>query len=156
MSSIKTNVSPGKVVLSGFLDENSDLKALHSLTGPVSINFKGVTRVNSCGVREWVNLLAKIPGAQLSYEDCPIVVVKQLNAVPDFVGAAKVTTFQAPYFCEKCDEESVQTLQGSQVQGQAAPPVKCPTCSTPMNFDAIPGQYFSFIKRGKPAGAKAA
>lgn len=154
MSSIKTTVSPGKAVLSGFLDENSDLKPLQGLTGPVTVNFKGVSRVNSCGVREWVNLLAKVPGAQLSYEDCPIVVVKQLNAVPDFVGTAKVTTFQAPYFCEKCDEESVQTLQGSQVQGLTAPAMKCPKCTSPMNFDAIPGQYFSFLKR--TAGSKAA
>jgi len=148
MSDIKVNVTPGKAILSGFLDENSDLKALEAVTGPCSINFKDVARVNSCGVREWVNLINKIPKAELSYDECPIVVVKQLNAVPDFQGKAKIISFYAPYFCEGCDKEAVTLLQTSQVAANGTPPeMKCPTCTKPMNFDAIPNQYLSFLKR---------
>jgi hypothetical protein len=147
MSSLKVVVSDGKAVLSGHLDEHSDLSALKSVAGPVVVNFKEVDRVNSCGVREWVNLLAAVDSGKMTYEDCPMVVVKQLNAVPDFQGKAKVTSFQAPYFCEECDSEALKVLQSGEVQGEKAPELKCETCSKPLNFDAIPNQYFSFIKR---------
>jgi hypothetical protein len=148
MSSIKINATPGKAALSGFLDENSDLKVLEAMTGKVTVNFKEVSRVNSCGVREWVNAITKMKGVTLSYEDCPIVVVKQLNAVPDFQGTASVASFQAPYFCEACDQEAVVTLKTETVAGGNAPAMACATCKKPMNFDAIANQYFSFLKRG--------
>ena len=57
MSSLKVDIVNGKAVLAGYLDENSDLNTLASASGAISINFKEVSRVNSCGVREWVNLL---------------------------------------------------------------------------------------------------
>jgi thiol-disulfide isomerase/thioredoxin len=148
MSDIKISLANGKAVLSGFLDENSDLKVLESVKGALAINFKDVSRVNSCGVREWVNLIAKIQDASISYDECPIVVVKQLNAVPDFQGKAKVISFYAPYFCESCDKEAVTLLKTEQMAANGAPPeMKCPTCTKPMNFDAIPNQYLSFLKR---------
>lgn len=147
MSTIKINIGNGGAQLSGFLDENSDLKPLATLSGNQVINFKDVSRVNSCGVREWVNLITQISQASLSYEECPIVVVKQLNAVPDFQGKAKVTSFYAPYFCESCDQEAVTLLKTEQVASGTPPEMKCPKCSKPMNFDAIPNQYLSFLKR---------
>jgi len=147
MSSLKVEIMSGKAKLSGFLDENSDLAALATTSGELTISFKDVARVNSCGVREWVNILAKMGGTTLKYEECPMIVVKQLNAVPDFQGTAKVTTFDAPYFCEECDEEAIKLLEVSQVKNDTAPEMKCEKCQKPLNFDAIPNQYFSFLKR---------
>ena len=147
MSSQKVQKVGSRVVLSGFLDENSDLKVLESLTGKSEIDFKSVTRVNSCGVREWVNLIKKLPAAELSYVECPMVVVKQINAVPDFLGTAKVLSFYGPYFCENCDEEELKLIQVGDVSNAQPPQLKCSTCSKDLSFDAIPGQYFSFLKR---------
>lgn len=147
-SSLKTTIAGTKASLQGTLDENADLKPLAQIKGATVINFKAVQRVNSCGVRDWVTLLGKIPPtAPLTYEECPMVVVKQLNAVPAFQGKAKVTSFYAPYFCESCDSEQMQLLQTSQIQNGTPPQVACPTCKKPMNFDAIPNQYLSFTKR---------
>jgi hypothetical protein len=147
MSSLKVDVSGSNATLAGFLDENSDLSRLADSPAALTINFKEVSRVNSCGVREWVNLLAKIPNTALQYEQCPMIVVKQLNAVPDFQGKAKITSFYAPYFCEECDEEAMRLLETAQVAGDKAPDQTCETCKKPLNFDAIPNQYFSFLKR---------
>ena len=147
MSTLKVVSTAGKAELEGVLDENSDLSGLQGLSGDVSINFKQVLRVNSCGVREWVNLITKLQSAKISYEECPIVVVKQLNSVPDFQGKAVVKSFYAPYFCESCDEEAVKLLETSAVSSGSAPELKCEKCGNPMNFDAIPAQYFSFVKR---------
>jgi hypothetical protein len=147
MSTLKIDINGSKAVLSGFLDENSVLTPLTTTGGELTVNFKDVSRVNSCGVREWVNILPKIPAGTLRYEECPLVVVKQLNAVPDFQGKASVVSFFAPYFCEGCDAEAVRLLTTESVVGEKAPELTCDTCKGALNFDAIAGQYFSFIKR---------
>ncbi|MEK6705335.1 MAG: BON domain-containing protein [Bdellovibrionota bacterium] len=147
MSNLKVSVSNGRAALSGFIDETTDLSALASLAGEIILNLKEVSRVNSCGVREWVNWLCKAAASAIVYEECPVVVVKQLNAVPDFQGKAKISSFFAPYFCEDCDSEAEMLLQSMQVEGGKAPEMKCGSCGKPMNFDAVPNQYFSFIKR---------
>src|SRR6476659_1416516 len=98
MSSLKLDKAGDQIVLSGFLDENSDLKRMETLSGKVMFNMKGLTRVNSCGVRDWVNLLKKLGASQIHYTECPMVVVKQFNAVPAFLANAQVHSFYAPYF----------------------------------------------------------
>jgi thiol-disulfide isomerase/thioredoxin len=150
MSSLKLDIQGGRVALSGILDENSDLKPLRGLTGAVLVNFKDVKRINSCGVREWVNLLGAVPGTQMTYEECPVVIVKQLNAVPDFQGKAKVASFFAPYFCKKCKKQAAKLIQASQVKDGKSEEPKCETCGEQMKFDSVPGQFFSFLKRGAP------
>lgn len=147
MSSLKVEQAGDKVKLAGFLDENSDLNRIQPVAGKVTFDFKDVTRVNSCGVRDWVNMLQKLPSTEVLYTECPMVVVKQLNAVPDFSGKAKIDTFYAPYFCEKCDEEDVKLIPTSAVKDGQPPEMKCKTCGSVLGFDAIPNQYFSFLKR---------
>src|SRR5687767_4034373 len=105
MSNLKVVKSDKKASLGGYLDENADLSALKGTTGELEINWKSLERVNSCGVREWVNLLKELSSASITYEECTLSIVRQLNAVPAFKGPAKVKNFYAPYFCKDCDEE---------------------------------------------------
>ena len=42
------------VFISGIIDENADLSALLQEPAPLSIDFSGVTRVNSVGLRTWM------------------------------------------------------------------------------------------------------
>ncbi len=146
MSNLTIDFSNGTAKLSGYIDETADFSVLSGATGKLEVDFKGVTRVNSCGIREWVNALAKIPATEIEYLECPAVVVKQLNAVPDFQGRAKVASFYAPYFCEPCEMEKAVLVKGTAFQG-AGPEFKCPKCGKPMNLDAIPAQYFAFLSR---------
>jgi hypothetical protein len=147
--SLKVEQKNGQIALSGFLDENSALQRLDPLAKlpKILFNFGAVARVNSCGVRDWVNFIAKLTSTEIHYVDCPMVVVKQLNVVPDFQGKAKVDSFFAPYFCESCDQEQLKLLTAASVANGQPPAVNCPTCGKPMGFDAIPNQYFSFLKR---------
>lgn len=147
MSNLKVSKNGASFVLSGVLDESADLTAFKGASGAITVNFKNVERINSCGVREWVVAFSALAQAQPTFEECSLVVVKQLNAVPDFKGKASVKNFYAPYFCEACDKEDVQLFQSSEVKpDQAAPERTCGTCKKPMSFDAIPSQYFSFLK----------
>ena len=46
------------VELAGEVDENADFASLRPLlVGAVELSLGGITRVNSCGVREWVNFV---------------------------------------------------------------------------------------------------
>lgn len=146
-ATLKAQIAGSKAVLSGTLDEHSQLNQLDALQGAVVINWRGVSRLNSCGVRDWIEWTKKIQSTSLAYEECSMVVVKQLNAVPDFQGKAKVLSFFAPYFCEACDQEAMALLKTEQVKHGHAPQVQCPKCKKPMNFDAIPAQYLGFLKR---------
>lgn len=139
-----------ELILSGVLDENADLGPVRTAQGAVVINFKGVSRINSCGVRDWVQALAQAKPASLVYRECPMPIVKQLNAVPAFLSGATIESIYAPYFCESCDKDVLCLLTASGFSAGTAPERPCDTCKKPMKFDAIPAQYLGFAKRLKP------
>ncbi len=146
MSTFQIQKDGNKVILKGVLDEKADLSVLNGLQTGTVICFKEITRINSCGVREWVNLLKRHPGTQLTYTECPIIIVKQLNTVPDFLGTSQVESFFAPYFSEATEKEILLLLQSKEVIGEA-PPVRNTDAGIPLKFDAIPKQYFRFLSR---------
>lgn len=139
-----------ELILAGVLDENADLAPVRTASGEVVIHFKGVTRINSCGVRDWVQALAQAKPTSLVYRECPMPIVKQLNAVPAFLAGAKIESIYAPYFCEACDKDQLCLLPAEQFSAAAPPAIACDSCQKPMKFDAIPAQYLGFAKRLKP------
>ncbi len=145
-SGLKIELSGSQAKLTGVLDENASLAPLEKLSGSVTISFQGVERVNSCGVRDWVELLKKLSGCQITYSECSPVIVKQLNAVPDFAGSAKIESFFAPYFCEATDSEVMVLLKPSDVLSGQPPERKSANGET-LTFDEIAAKYFSFLSR---------
>ncbi len=140
-------------VLAGVLDETADLSSLTAASGPWVIQFRGVTRINSCGVRDWVQAMAKAAPPSVVYQECSMPIVKQLNAVPAFMGIATVESILAPYFCGTCDKDTLCLLNAVQFQTGEVPVLPCPTCNGALSFDAIPAQYLGFAKRQKPQGS---
>lgn len=136
-------------VLAGILDENAQLDPIRAAQGAIAIHFRGVTRTNSCGVRDWIQALSQAKVTSIAYRECPMPIVKQLNAVPAFVVSARVESFYAPYFCEPCDQDQLCLLTLEESAG-GAPARRCPKCQQPMKFDAIPAQYLAFAKRMAP------
>src|SRR6266542_412969 len=89
------------VELRGEIDENADFSELrHSLRGEVELMLEGITRINSCGVREWVNFVRSLTQVRsLVFSRCSPPVVLQLNNIFNFRGRARVISFMAPYVC---------------------------------------------------------
>src|SRR5215470_6059192 len=109
----------------GEIDENVDFTELrHRLKGPMVFDLARVRRINSCGVREWVNFVRDLgrivePPAPLTFVACSPAIVTQLNMIYNFRGQATVQSFLAPYVCSSCETEEEKLLDvGAHCPGQ--------------------------------------
>jgi anti-anti-sigma regulatory factor len=144
------------VKLSGVIDEDNELGTLGEKlgAGTAVIDVSEIERINSCGVRDWVNWLGKAEkgGAQLVLVECSPAIVAQINLVNNFTGQGLVKSFYAPYFCPNCDIEKVLLVETRDMVGQApfkAPSCRCDECDGPMDFDDMEESYFAFLSNTK-------
>jgi hypothetical protein len=49
------------ISVSGVIDENSDLSFFEHLDGPTRFNMRNVRRINSYGVRAWIEGIRAVP-----------------------------------------------------------------------------------------------
>jgi hypothetical protein len=138
------------VLLSGTIDEDADFNPLEGLSQPeIIFDFDKVQMLNSCGIREWISFMSKIPStSKVIYRKCPQIIIEQINMVHGFFReGAVIESFYAPYYCESCDKESKLLLNTSQIKNRKAPVESCPLCKAEgMEFDALEEQYFHFLK----------
>src|SRR5579862_3244859 len=143
--------------LTGIIDEDNDLAGLESklASGTVVIEMSEVDRINSCGVRDWVNWLGRVEknGVRSVLVDCAPAIVSQINLVHNFTGNGVVKSFYAPYFCPRCKREKLLLLQTRDmvVGGPPfiAPTCRCDECDGPMEFDDMEESYFAFLSNAK-------
>jgi anti-anti-sigma regulatory factor len=140
------------VRLAGVIDEDNDLSVLAERVpgGTLVVDLGEVERINSCGVRDWVNWLHRVEGAGAKpvLVDCSPPVVAQINLVHNFVGGGAVKSFYAPYFCPQCDREKLLLLEARDALAARpfrAPPCRCDECDGPMDFDDMEESYFAFL-----------
>lgn len=138
----------GRLALSGVIDEAADLGFFPALSGHTRISMREVRRVNSFGVRAWIEALRRLPpGATLELEECPPSVVDQINMVAGFVGRATVTSFYAPMLCERCGHERDQLFTVAEYRSAGRlPAVGCPQCGATMAVDDLEEQYLLFAR----------
>ena len=142
----------GKMVLtlSGVIDENADLSALLDLhASSVEINLKGIRRINSFGVRSWIDAIRQVPAStRVVFVQCPSPVVDQCNMVTGFLGHGILQSFFAPMTCEECDEQLDQLFETAKCRelGGTLPPTPCPRCGREMEVDDLEEQYLLFVR----------
>ena len=129
------------VFISGIIDENADLSALLQEPAPLSIDFSGVTRVNSVGLRTWMRFMTLWGDKPLNYFECPIAITDQIIIIPVLRGIKKqVATIVSgilPYDCPSCKHQADIRVERAQVVPKTDPAVlnpKCPVCSQPMEL----------------------
>lgn len=145
--------------ISGTIDEDNTLAgSLKKIEGrTVVIDLSGVERINSCGVRDWVNWLNDLEqgGKQVVLVRCSPCIVTQINLVHNFTGKGIVKSFFAPYYCGKCDKEQQKLLQVEQFAGSTvarAPTFRAEGCQNvpcELAFDDIDESYFAFLPRSQ-------
>ena len=139
------------VKLGGVIDEDNELGELVDKIpdGTAVIDLGEVERINSCGVRDWVNWLSKLEsnGTRSVLVECSPAIVAQINLVNNFTGSGVVKSFYVPYFCPECDEEKVLLVEASDMgpPPHEPPTCRCDECDLVMDFDDMPDSYFAFL-----------
>jgi ABC-type transporter Mla MlaB component len=139
------------VELSGPLNENTDLRPLvEQLSGTVVLNLAEIRRINSNGVREWVNFVREVArSTDLTLTHCSVAIVLQLNTIYNFRGEARVRSFFAPYRCESCDHEEDRLLQVASLLEQPRhdpPRAPCGRCGGALELDEVAERYLAFLR----------
>jgi anti-anti-sigma regulatory factor/predicted RNA-binding Zn-ribbon protein involved in translation (DUF1610 family) len=151
---LTTNADGDQLVLAGALDETANIIDLlnQATGGKLVLDLAGVAFINSLGVRDWIRMLATATKKDIAVELRRVSepIVHQLNMIIATRGNAKVTSFFAPYACDKCGrEDSLLIDVASNAAGLAKlePPAKtCPECGAQMAFNDFPERYFTFIQ----------
>ncbi len=142
--------------LNGVIDEETDLESITvNLRPTIRFNLRGVSRINSFGVREWINMVQSLGERHvLEFEECSVPIVEQLNMISNFFGNGSVISFHAPYMCGVCNDHETEVLiKAGEMDSDcrvSAPKKRCPDCDAVMEFDDIESEYFLFLEFGEP------
>ena len=131
-----------RIILSGVIDDTVDLAPVfQNLPKKVAIDLRGIERINSVGVRKWVEIMGKLSALHdVSVEAVSYPIVMQAICVRRFFGTARVQSCMAPYFCPKCGRAENVIVKKSEVS-QALADKHCGSCREAMYFDEL-DQYF--------------
>lgn len=139
--SLKISHVGDRVLLAGVIDENSDFSPLLKETAPLSIDFSGIQRINSIGLRSWMRFMTQWGTNPLRYLDCPVVISDQLAVIPALRGIksriASVVSAFIPYDCPRCQHQEDLRVEQINVHPTVqssvlSPP--CPACKSPMEL----------------------
>jgi hypothetical protein len=139
---------PGTWIVSGVIDENADLSFLETLSAPTRLNMKDVRRINSYGVRAWIEAIRKVPaGVPLDFVECSSAVIDQTNMVAGFLGRGKVSSFFAPMVCSNCGRECDELFHTDEYQREGRlPDVSCDRCGGALVVDDLEEHYLLFAR----------
>jgi eukaryotic-like serine/threonine-protein kinase len=141
----------GDVVrLSGRIDENADLSRLASAIPPgARLDLGGINRLNSIGVREWMDFATSAGAKGLQLVRCAPVFVDQLNAIANFAGATEIVSVLAAFECEQDSEVTVLEVQAADARSGRFPAAPaCPRCGVTMIASVEDDLYYRFLRYG--------
>jgi serine/threonine protein kinase len=141
------------VTLHGKIDERFEgARLAGALKGTVLIDSKGVERITSFGVREWLEMMKTFDEggeANVWLSRCSEPIITQLSLIKTFAGKAKVVSFDAPFLCDDCGTSFTRLIDCERdadvILGKQAASAKCPQCggSSKLDEDAA---YLEFAR----------
>lgn len=156
MSKSHFEISPGGaetiVKVSGVIDEDTDFTKFDiSSAKALKLELAGIKSINSCGIRDWIKWLSSSPAQAIVFNDCPKVIVDQINMVQGFLPAnGRVSSFYVPYFSEETDEEKQILFRlGTEYaeDGKISAPEVNDSSGNAMEMDIVESKYFKFLQK---------
>jgi hypothetical protein len=138
-----------RLALSGVVDESADLSFFGHLRGQVELNLRAVQRINSFGVRAWIQAVRNAPpDVSLQLTECPPHVIDQINMIADFTARAQVVSFLAPLYCPACDTEDTALFEAAACRqlGGRLPAATCPRCRGVLELLELEEQFLLFLR----------
>lgn len=154
-------LAQNEVTISGIVDEYADFSEfVRCAQNTLIVDFADVTRMNSSGIRSWIQTIMKHK-IKLVLRNCSSVVVEQFSMIPEFVGKnGFVESFFVHYHCVACEYETrklfipgrdIQICESPQTESRLPSP--CPKCGDIVELDHNPDIYFAFLRFMKPRQA---
>jgi hypothetical protein len=134
--------------LHGVVDEHADLSWFAALAGRVQIDLAGVERVNSFGIRAWIDAVRTVDRTvALEFVAIPATLVDRISMVGGFFDRGTIVSFHAPMRCEACGLETdvLLTAAGCRAAGGKLPSTACAGCGRPMQLDGFEDAYLALI-----------
>jgi anti-anti-sigma regulatory factor len=136
---------------SGELNETSELRAILAFAVPQMIlDFGGITRINSRGIRDLMRLLdaLRAKGTSITLRECAPALVDALNAFPGLAYPSEIESILIPYNCTACDCVWSQSLKVRHPvltlpRIEASP---CPGCKAEREMDDHPRTYLQCLR----------
>ncbi|MFN7903925.1 MAG: hypothetical protein ACK5P5_01965 [Pseudobdellovibrionaceae bacterium] len=143
-----------KMKLIGIIDEDVDFKEFSiAQASDLLIDLQDLKSINSCGIREWIKWLGENSSGKIQMQNCPKVIVDQINMVEGFLPKnGKVVSFYVPYFNEDSgSEKNVLFRHGTEfTEAGVNPPAEVKDeGGQAMEMDVIESKYFKFITNSK-------
>ena len=137
--------------LVGVIDEDADLRFFSRVTSSATISLAGVRRINSDGVRRWIDALRGVrPDVRLRFIECPPQLVDQLNMLSGFLGAHDLESFYAPMECDSCGGAREELICVTDIRKNSCRlPVatrRCESCGGEMLLGRVEEQYLLFLR----------
>lgn len=136
------------IMFSGPLTEKANflIPEEHEWTECMIIDLSKVTRINSVGVRAWMNFLQRIKdaGKVVVFEKVSFTCINQLAMVKSFLADFEIASFYVPYFCSNCGEEFQELFSRSQNVPEA---LDCPSCKSLAEIDEDVAVYETIKNR---------
>lgn len=151
---VKLNKGADKLLveLKGTIDEDVDFNQFDiSGNSAIDVELSGLRGINSCGIREWIKWFGTAGGAQVTLQQCPKVIVDQINMVDGFLPAnGKVQSFFVPYYNDDSGaEKNVLFTHGVEYDDSGVRPPESVKDEegNEMEMDVIESKYFKFLKK---------
>ena len=152
--SASLNGDTSTILIIGRIDEDSLdelIKLQDTLGSKVIIDFGGVTKINSIGIRDWVKFIRLINAKHtISFIRCPDEIVGSIAMVRQFAEKATVQSLNRTYTCEQCDLDSIHTLERGKhfdSTGKVGSFVNnCTQCSAQLTAVTPDDEYFIFLQ----------
>ncbi|CAN5128971.1 hypothetical protein BH11MYX1_BH11MYX1_45860 [soil metagenome] len=134
------------VALVGVIDEAADLAPVTRLPGPMVVDLSELRRINSVGVRCWMDFVrareaTRDPRETLTFERCSPAMVSQMSMITRFMGArSRVASVLVPYRCTSCGADHLEPLTVA-TNVQVQPTRSCSKCQARMELDELVETY---------------
>lgn len=151
----KTNIGDALVItLVGSIEECFDFDPLFGeIPETLYVNTKGVTRINSVGVKGWVQYfqLLRTKRVKVIFTECSTAIIEQFNLIGNFGGGGSIESVCVPFLCTQCKNESVAVFSLEKLESLQfkLPAATCPKCQSVAVFDDDPEDYFYFLLKPK-------
>jgi hypothetical protein len=137
------------VFLDGILDEYAPVKELVEDIGEraVTLDLSAIQRINSIGVRVWIQLSQLLQDKQVFLRRCSPAIVNQLNCIQNFAAHARVMSVIGIYACDSCGTNTAVELLTASIKKVTDIPERyaCSRCGASAFFDDFPDRYFGFL-----------